>query len=223
MNKNQCIQTVSKQEPTMSNAKEKFDSSIQRCKHLVSGAQTANDVAEELLRFSVVLGVASFDAYVADLFSERFIPYLRENANKDSTAKFFDRIAFGTKEMLSLICERKDRPLRPIHTAVDRHLEKRSFQSEKAVDDLFSLYGLPNLFADAVKKTRTERTGKRVRAMVQRRHEIVHACDCKANGGISKIDAKTCEMWINALIRLTNAMDEIVSMKFRLKKSPKKC
>lgn len=199
----------------MATAKERFDESVRRSNALVGFARSSSPYADEMLRFSVVLAVAAFDSYVADRFSEHFVPFLKTVPCDDRIVEFLKSISFGPKEMLDLLLEKRERPLRTAHAAVDRYLSRQSFQSEKTVNELFALYRLPTLFDHSVAKAGDESVRTRVLEMIQRRHEIAHACDLNSFGKRKHIDAETVEKWLEALKLLTTAMDEIVDNRFK--------
>ncbi len=205
----------------MSNAKLKFEDTIVRCNRIVDNAKTSSDCSDDMLRFAVVLAVAAFDSYVADLFSEPFVSFVKDPPDENKAVQFLQSISFGTKEMLALLCARKERPFRTIHAAVDRYLATKSFQSEQPIKTLFSLYGLPNLFRNSANKAGGKRVETRVRNLIKRRHEIVHACDVNSKGKLREIERDCVQKWIDALARLVSAMDEIVGRRLQSIK-PKK-
>lgn len=69
----------------MSNAKIKFDKTYNRCNEMIqlynelkANAEENDNISQDILRGSIVLAVAAFDAYATDCFSEYFVTYIKK-------------------------------------------------------------------------------------------------------------------------------------------------
>lgn len=75
----------------MTQAKQKFDKTINRCDEMVTlynrlkeNEENDGSVSQDTLRGAIVLAVAAFDAYATDCFSENFVSYIKKYGIDDS-------------------------------------------------------------------------------------------------------------------------------------------
>jgi len=202
-----------------SKAYEKFSKTLKRCEVLLdtydkikSLDQACNIMAtKDIIRGAVVIAVSSLDAYVTDVFSEKFITYIKKHGVDDNLAKLLYEAGLDTKAALELIT--MDRPYRRIRTFIDVYYSKSTTQKYNVIDDLFKLYHLPKLTENAERRSGRIKLRRSVEILIERRHEIAHNGDYNRHGKINDISSETVYRRINDLEILVSNMDFIICNK----------
>lgn len=207
------------------NAKNRFDATIERCYDLVDDFEAGSGAKKnaDLLRAAVVLAVAALDKYCKDRFMESFGAYYdRTFRNRGLDGKhmaYLKKVGITTEDMLKIYMENADRsamhPARWIGEKLQAHLYKETFQSGKAISELFQFYGLEDIITHAVEKGGNKRDiWKKVEMLVARRHQITHAADYESDT-LAKLDKKTVEEWLGALVEFVGCVHAIVGNRFK--------
>lgn len=210
----------------MTNAKKKFDKTITRCEELIETykeikqqheQENCNIViqpSQDILRASIVLAVAAFDAYATDCFSEKFIVYIKKHNIDDSMEKLLAESGFSIKFSLELL--NSDRPYRKIRTLIDRHYSKYTTQKLDVIDELFLQYRIKKITSNAAKKSgkNEKRLLGSVNKIIERRHSIVHDGDYNEHSRIKPVYESDVAR-IEDLKLLVEKLDEIIENKFK--------
>lgn len=206
------------------NAKNRFDATIERCYDLVDdfdvgvGAKKNTD----LLRAAVVLAVAALDKYCKDRFMESFGAYydrtFRSRGLDGKHMAYLRKVGITTEELLEIYMKNADgsamHPVRRIGEKLQAYLHKETFQSGKAISELFQFYGLEDIITHAVEKGGNKRdVWKKVETLVARRHQIAHTADYESDT-LAKLDKKTVEEWLGALVEFVGCVHAIVGNRF---------
>jgi hypothetical protein len=206
----------------MTNAKVKFDKTIDRCKELIrthtelkKAHENGLDAfpSQDILRAAIVLAVAAFDAYATDCFAEKFVVYIKRNKIDDSLEKLLLDSGFTVKFSLELLDT--DRPYRKIRTLIDRHYAKYTTQKLNVVDGLFLQYRIKSITKNAAKKSgkNVDRILGSVNKIIDRRHSIVHDGDYDEFSRIKSVTSADIRR-IGDLKILVDNMDLIVENRF---------
>ena len=169
----------------------KFQRTQNRCSMLVKLYEelhrkklTSN---RDLARSSVVLAVASMDAYFTDKFCDLVVPVLKRGHRVgDGLANLLNDAGLDVRQALEMLA--MERPYRRIRTLVTRHLELRVTQRLDAIDELFVCLGLKDFCAKVQARLHRKNLLKRVRTLVERRHKIVHYGDYNQHYRLRPID-----------------------------------
>ncbi len=141
----------------------------------------------DLVRSSVVLAVASMDAYFTDKFCDLVVPVLRRGGPVgDGLADLLKEAGLDVRQALEMLA--MERPYRRVRTLVTRHLELRVTQRLDAIDELFICLGLKDFCVNVQARLHRKNLLKRVRMLVERRHKIVHYGDYNQHYRLRPID-----------------------------------
>lgn len=203
----------------MSQAKEKFNKTIARCRTLISLYSTMKSDGkngnQDLLRASIVLSVAALDAYVTDLFAEFFIEFLKENKISGSLEKKL--VDYGVTVAFAIeLLKDSDTAYEKIRSLMTNYYARYTTQRMETINQLFELYGLKNITQNAQSKAGIDNLVDEVVAIVQRRHAIVHDGDYNNSKINPVMDADINK--ITSIELLVNNIEDIVSNKFRVLK-----
>lgn len=200
----------------MTQAKQKFDKTINRCDEMVTlynrlkeNEENDGSVSQDTLRGAIVLAVAAFDAYATDCFSENFVSYIKKYGIDDSLEELLKQAGFTVKFALELI--HSDRPYRKIRTLIDHFYYKYTTQRLNVIDDLFKQYHIQGLTKNAAKRSgrNSETLLNYVNKIIERRHSIVHDGDYNDHNHIRNV-TKTDVKRIKDLKLLVDNMDYII-------------
>lgn len=166
----------------------------------------------DVLRTGLVLGVAAFDAYFTDRFSEGLVPHLRMNiAPGRDLVDLMQKAGLDTKAALELLG--MERPYRRIRTLVEHYLDCYVAQRMGVIDTLFVGFGLKGLSENAEKRTGRRQLRRSIEIAIQRRHDIVHAGDLDKHGKLKPIDDRKIERRLKDMTLFVNACESIISKK----------
>lgn len=208
----------------MTKAKSKFDNTLARCDALLHGynqmkedylqERSLVEPSDDLLRASIVLAVAAFDAYATDCFTEKFVDYVKQYGMSSQIEKLLTDSGFDIKFSFQLLDAK--RPYRKIRTLIDHHYATYVTEQLDVIDKLFIMYGLQNITRNAAQRSEKDpdRLLNRVKSLIQRRHSIAHDGDYNEHGHLKKVSAADTNK-INDLRLLVENMDDIVVNRFR--------
>lgn len=208
----------------MTKAKSKFDNTLTRCGALILGysqmkeehlqGRSLVEPSDDLLRASIVLAVAAFDAYATDCFTEKFIDFVKQHGISAQIEELLTDSGFDIKFAFELLSAK--RPYRKVRTLIDHHYATYVTEKLDVIDELFLIYGLQNITLNAARRSGRDpdRILNRVRSLVQRRHSIAHDGDYDEHGHLKRISAADTNK-INDLRLLVENMDEIIESRFR--------
>lgn len=200
----------------MSNkAKERFDETVLRCRHLLDIYQQMPK-EKDILRAVVVLAVSALDMYASDRFMEEFVGFIKKHEVTDKTLKFLQNAGFTIADALRLFRDGKERPFRCIRTIVEHGYEKKAMQSFQSIDKLYGFYGVQGICHNAERKSKRKILAPLMQ-MLNRRHEIVHAADYHGRNELKDIQIKKVIRWLKVLEILVNEIEEILTNKFKSK------
>lgn len=207
----------------MSKAYSKFKKTICRCEDLVNTYLELNKLPssygispnKDIVRGAVILAVSALDAYVTDVFSEKFITYMKTKTPDKTIIDLLSAAGLDTKTALDLI--KMDRPYRRIRTLIDKYYCRYTTQNFRVIDDIFKIYHLQNITANAEKMTGRTTIRDSVRILIERRHEIAHNGDYDKFGRVKDIDEKSILKRIKDLGVLVTNMDTLIDKKIPIK------
>lgn len=200
----------------MSNAKIKFDKTYNRCNEMIqlynelkANAEENDNISQDILRGSIVLAVAAFDAYATDCFSEYFVTYIKKYGIDDSLEELLGKAGFTVKFALELI--NSERPYRKIRTLIDKYYYKYTTQKLVVIDELFKQYHIMGLTKNAARRSgkNVDRLLKSVDKIIERRHSIVHDGDYNDKNRIKTVSSTDLKR-IQDLKILVDNMDYII-------------
>jgi len=209
------VQAVAK--PGVSSSYERFPQVIIRSHNLVSLHESLDSLAgsgvdeldfSDLLRSSIVLGVAAMDAYYTDVFAERFVPYLKKKGCNPKLAALLESAGLSTEVALNLY--HTQRPFRRIRTLVETHLDRHVTQRINVINDLFSTYRIKKLCGNTERKVKRKNLCREVELLVERRHKIVHDGDLNQHGKPTQISGTWVRNRLRDVQKLVGACDEIL-------------
>jgi hypothetical protein len=172
-------------------------------------ATTANVDASDLLRASLVLGVAAMDSYFTGIFAERFIRYIQKKGVNDKIVEILEKANFTIEVALELIA--MDRPYRGLRTRIDEHLSKCTTQSTSVIDDLFLAFRIKDISYNISKLKKRKRLISSINRSVKRRHQIVHEGDLNSHGKMNKITEVDIKKKLKDIIIFVAGADEILN------------
>jgi len=132
-------------------------------------------VSQDILRSSIVLAVAAFDAYATDCFSEKFITYIKKKSVDSTLIELLEKAGFNIEFALQLI--NSERPYRKIRTLIDQYYSAYTTQRLCVIDELFLQYHIKQLTCNAAKRSGKKTLLSSVEKIIERRHCIVHNGD----------------------------------------------
>ena len=200
-----------------SKAHAKFIKTIRRCESLVASYKklhelhsndTATPAPKDIVRGAIVLSVSALDAYVTDVFAEKFVAYIKRFEPDENLIELLNDAGLNTKVALELI--EMDRPYRRIRTLIQQHYNKYTTQKFEVIDRLFATYRLPKICTSAQRKSKRKTLNNSIKKLIDRRHEIAHSGDYNSHGKIRDIDEVLFGKRIQHLELFVTSMDEII-------------
>lgn len=188
-----------------------------RCENLLKASDVqglADGVRDDMRRSVVVLSVAALDTYAVDRFMEEFAKYLKRHELKYSQVRVLEESGISVKDVLEMLRLGVKRPYRRIRTKVEHHFSTKSYQSFRAINELYRFYGLPHIVDDAVGKAHLKTLGGKVDKMIRRRHSIVHEGDFNGWNKPDTIDRRQVGQWPEATRIFVRNMEAIVGNRF---------
>lgn len=206
----------------MISAKQKFDKTIKRCKDQIDIYKKLKELKEEkpdldialsqdILRSSIVLAVAAFDAYATDCFSEKFIIYIKNRSVDPTLIELLEKAGFSIDFALQLL--NSDRPYRKIRTLIEQYYSTYTTQRLCVIDELFLQYHISKLTSNAENRSGKKKLLCSVEKIIERRHCIVHNGDYNDFNRIKTVTESDLKR-IDDLCILVKNMDDIIENKF---------
>lgn len=199
---------------------QQFNQTMIRCTRLVEAFGNGGTGNDDYLRFAIVLAVSAFEKYVKDAFLEHIVQFERmpkQNSKQRAEFDAFLREA-GVAPDLWKNCYlnrgKCPRPRRIIRNTVRRHLETMPIQRHDSISGLFKHYGLGNILQNASAMSERALIWKKIEKLIDRRHQIAHASDCRAMGRLAEVRADQVFRQLKALERFVGCMEEIIQAKF---------
>jgi hypothetical protein len=144
---------------------------------------------DDILRASVVLGVAAMDAFFTRRFCELLVPFLKKNGPNERLIALLSKAGLGAQAALEMAV--MDRPFRRIRSLVETYLSDYTAQRFAAIDELFLTLGLRDISKHSAGKAGRATLLRSVEKLVERRHCIVHEGDLNRHGRLTAIDGRT--------------------------------
>ena len=213
------------------NTKDCFDETLHRCDVLVELFNTHKGEDgkpnDDLLRASIVFGVAALDKYCKDKFLDFFEEFYRKTLAHKSKQQYIDaylsKAGIGVEDRLVYYRNKAmDFYFNPERAMADKlraYLYRSTFQGTDAITELFQCYGLNNIINSAVKKSGKSDVWKAVACLIHRRHQIAHTADYGTGTSVCSIDKDEVENKLQLLKELVDCIDAIVDNKFKNKKA----
>jgi hypothetical protein len=171
-------------------------------------ATNANVDASDLLRASLVLGVAAMDSYFTSIFAERFIRYIKRMGINNKIVEILKKANFTIEVAVELLA--MERPYRGLRTRIDEYLSKYTTQNIEVIDDLFLAFCIKDFSKHISRLKRRKRLMSSINSVVKRRHQIVHEGDLNGHGTMNKIDEKDVRRKLQDIILFVAGADEIL-------------
>lgn len=175
---------------------------------LTPGQNAAMPASDDLLRSGLVFSVAAMDAYFTDRFSESVVRYIKKHGATTGLVEFLSKAGLDTKAALEMLT--MDRPYRKIRTLVEDRLSNYTTQKQNVIDELFLIYAVKSLSANAQKKAKRKTLLTSVRSAVVRRHYIVHAGDLNAHDKIRSLTHQVASRYISNIELYVNSAEQIL-------------
>lgn len=203
----------------MSKAWKQFDQTMKRAESMLSAAmklpKAINADPKELyfqdsIRASVVIAVASMDAFFTNKFVEILVEFLKKHGPTEALIELLQKAGLDTRESLGLLA--MEHPYRRIRSLVEIYFEKLVTQKFEVIDELYIGFSLKNLSANALKKMRVKKAQGSIESLIKRRHQIVHEGDVNNNGNIRQIEPieiLNCFEVLKIFIKEANAIIEL--------------
>jgi len=192
-----------------------FNKTIKRSNGLISiyeKTQNNDDFAgqniTDLVRSAVVLSVSGMDAYFTSRFSESLVSFIKENGPTEDLIDILYKAGLDTEQALEMIT--MDRPYRRVRTLIDENLSKHVTQRFEVVDDLFKVYGIPNLSDDAQGLADRKTLKKRVKKTVKRRHSIAHNGDYNRHYRLRDVNSDAIQKQIDEIELFVEKCEELI-------------
>lgn len=148
----------------------------------------------DLLRSAIALSVAGMDAYFTDRFSESLVRFLKKHGATPDLVELLSEAGLDTKSSLEMLT--MQRPYRRIRTLIEAYLSNYTTQKQTVIDELFLVYGIKGLCSHAERYAKKKKLLTSVKAVVLRRHSIVHAGDLNSHNKPRSIDAKLANRYV---------------------------
>lgn len=168
----------------------------------------ANVDASDILRASLVLGVAAMDSYFTDVFAEHFIRYIQKNGSNDKIVSILEKANFSTEVFLELLA--MDRPYRRLRTRIDEYLSKCTTQNTTVIDELFIAFRIKNFSQNISKLKRRKRLISSINSAAKRRNQITHEGDINSHGKINRITEIDVKRKLNDIVVYVAGADELL-------------
>lgn len=179
----------------MPRALETFNVTWKRCQVLTSLYEVMEKVRVEkpelplqkenscdLLRASIIMGVAAMDGYFTDRFTDLLIPYIKKKGASKTLIELLSEAGLNTEMALDMLM--MDRPYRRVRSLMENYFSNYTTQRTNVIDKLFAAYGLKNFTKDVCGLAKRKQLGRRVENFVLRRHSIAHEADMNAHGRV---------------------------------------
>ena len=145
--------------------------------------------SDELIRYVIVLKIASMDTFFTDKFMEMFIPFIKKNGITDGLELVIKKTSITLKESLNFLTQKE--PLETLFYKMRNEIRRYVAQDQKRIDFLFKGFGIDSISFAAEEYDNTGAGKKddllrRVRVLVRRRHSIVHDGDMMIQAGLAK-------------------------------------
>lgn len=178
----------------MSSSLTTFQAVHARAVALHSFATTENTNAQEavrldILRSSLVLGVAAMDGYFTDRFLESFTAFVKQNRKTPALLKMLTDAGVNASVAIDLLT--MQRPYRRLRTLITDYLENYTTQKTSVIDGLYLAYGIVGLTTNACGIAKRKKLAGRISAAAARRNAIVHDGDLNAHDRSRVVDGKT--------------------------------
>lgn len=194
-------------------AKERFNQMMERCENLLRASdksEVLDAVRDDMRRSVVMFAVSALDAYASDRFMEDFIKHIKGRKLSKIEVELLVDSGISVEVALELLSKRQKRPYRVIRSYVEKHFAKMSMQSFDSINLLYKYLGLKHIVDDALKNAEWKTLNKKIKAMLGRRHKIVHEGDYDGKHSLRDIDRGDVERWLKATRMLVESMEEIV-------------
>jgi len=169
--------------------------------------------SDELTRYAIVLKIASMDIFFTEKFMEIFIPFTKKNRISEGLESVIKETGITIKESLDLLYQKE--PLETLLCKMKKKIRRYVAQDQKRIDFLFKGFGIDSISLAAEKYDNTG-VGKKddllrkVRALVKRRHSIVHSGDTTPKGSVKKIGRGTINK-IDSIDRYVTACEYLLN------------
>ena len=207
-----------------SKAKTRFDETMIRCNALTALYDTNKN--DDLLRAAVVLGVAAMERYLKDRFLELFIPFLKDEQKRKGVGKWNK----PTDELLAesgidanfwkenSLCPPNKILLKLSNQVRDYVRTGIVLQKRKAIEGLYTCYGMGNIIQFAVGKAERKTLWDSVEKLIKRRHQVAHDADYRYAGKLDDVDKKEIVRRLGHVSKLVNSIDEVLQLRFKKNK-----
>jgi hypothetical protein len=193
--------------------------------HAVSALPTSNSsdsTSQEsiLIRYAIVMGVASMDAYFTKKFVEKLVNFVKKKGINDDIVALFKDSGIDEKIYLSLLDKRK--PFRVITSKVQNRLHGMTTQKFHKIDELFKKYKIHKLCSKSIEYSRQNyhriehKTYRmRIEWLVDRRNTIVHTCDLNHHNRFQDVDLIQVKKYLETLGHFVTSADNILDQELR--------
>lgn len=173
-----------------------------------AAGQQSNVNSSDVLRISLVLGVAAMDSYFTNVFAERFVTYLQKKGPNKNIVHLLEKAGLDIETTLKIMT--MDRPYRRIRTLIENYLDNHVTQRSEVIDELFLSYHLKD-FSENIEKLQNRRTLiSSIRNAVTRRHQIVHEGDINSRGKLNSLTLKDIRRKLKDIVVFVAGADEIL-------------
>jgi len=210
-----------------SKVKTRFDETMIRCNALTALYDTTKN--DDLLRAAVVIGVAAMERFLKDRFLELFIPFLKDEQKRKGVGKWnkpTDELLAESGIDADFWRENSLCPAKKILVKLSKQVRDYVrtgivLQKRKAIEGLYTCYGMGNIIQFAIGKAERKTLWDSVEKLIKRRHQVAHGADYLYAGKLDSVDKKEVVRRLGHVSKLVNSIDEVLQLRF--KKNKGKC
>lgn len=184
----------------MSQAYQTFQQVLGRAVDLHSHANQptpgiSQPVIDDILRSSLVLGIAAMDGYFTDRFVESFTGYVKAQKKTPALLEMLNKAGLNASVAVDLLM--MERPFRRLRTLITDYLEDYTTQKTNVIDGLFLAYGIKDLTRHACARAKRLMLPGRISAAAARRNSIVHDGDLNSHDRQRAVDGRLFKRHLN--------------------------
>lgn len=163
----------------------------------------------DLIRSAVVLSVSGMDAYFTSRFTESLVGYIKKNGATKNLVAVLSDAGLNTEQALEMLT--MDRPYRRVRFLVDDYMARQVTQRFDRIDELFKVYGIPELSKNAQGISKKKKLLTNVEVTVKRRHNIAHTGDYNKHDRLIDINPNKTKKQIQNIKLFVDSCEELIS------------
>ena len=180
------------------------------------------------------IGVLDFAKYggnfLKDRFLELFIPFLKDEQKRKGVGKWnkpTDELLAGAGIDANFWKENSLCPANKILVKLSKRVRDYVrtgivVQKRRAIEGLYTCYGMGNIIQFAVGKAERKTLWDSVEKLIKRRHQVAHGADYLYAGKLDGVDKKEIVRRLGHIGKLVNSIDEVLQLRFKKSKGNRK-